>query len=937
MLKLERNLLSVALASATLMIATSAHAQSVDPTTTEQAAAQAAQASAQAAEAEKRAAEARARAADAEAAADEARTRSATDLDGVVVTGIRRGIENAIETKRTSSSIVESISAEDIGKLPDLSIAESIARLPGLTAQRVAGRASTISIRGLAENFGTTLLNGREQVSVGHNRGVEFDQYPSELISAVTVYKTPDASLVGQGLSGTVDLQTVRPLAFPDRVISLNVRGEKNSLGELNDGYDDTGYRISGSYIDQFADDTIGVAIGYARMDSPGQAERWESWGYPSDNGGAPGSFLIGGSKSQASSVENVRDGLMAVVEYKPNDTYSSVLDAYYSTFDKSETLRFMETGLAWGGGTSLSNAVIVDGSVVSGTFSGVRPVIRNDKNTQDDEIFAAGWRNEFNFGADWSAIADISYSKAERSEMLLETYSGLGHHTGPRTDTVDFVIDRDTGLPQFSYGEDYGDPSNLVLTDPAGWGQAGFIKYPGVEDELTSLRLGATRNFASGIFSSVEFGINHADREKLRKSGLEGFLRLPGGALEMAIPTDMLTGNADLGFTGIPGMVGYDIDRVLGLYDIEQHVHPDIANKNWTVNEKISTGYVQVNLDADLNDGYWLTGNVGVQVVRTDQSSDGYIVPFGDAAAPIMLEGGDEYTDILPSLNLALAMPHDQKLRFGLGQQMARPRMDDLRANQNVSIRTDRVPGGEWTGSGGNPELQPWRATALDLSYEKYFGGRGYFSLAGFHKDLQSYIYNQTVAYDFTGYDPREFDPASPIGEFTTPVNGEGGSLYGFETALSVPLDMLWQPLDGFGLITSYSKTKSAIEPLGPGGGNEPLPGLSEEVSNITVYYEKSGFSTRVSQRHRSPFLGEVQGFGGDRQKRYIDNEDIVDVQVGYAFADGTSLQGLSLLLQVNNITNEPYREYFPDAGNLPRIYNEYGRQVLLGASYKF
>ena len=192
-------------------------------------------------------------------------------------------------------------------------------------------------------------------------------------------------------------------------------------------------------------------------------------------------------------------------------------------------------------------------------------------------------------------------------------------------------------------------------------------------------------------------------------------------------------------------------------------------------------------------------------------------------------------------------------------------------------------------------------------------------------------------MAYDFTGYDPREFDPASPIGEFTTPENGQGGSLYGFETALSVPLDLLWQPLDGFGLITSYSKTKSAIEPLGPGAGSEPLPGLSEEVSNITLYYEKSGFSTRVSQRHRSPFLGEVQGFGGDRQKRYIDSEDIVDFQVGYSFADGTQLQGLSLLLQVNNITNEPYREYFPDAGNLPRIYNEYGRQVLLGASYKF
>ncbi|MGH8086015.1 MAG: TonB-dependent receptor, partial [Lysobacter sp.] len=780
-------------------------------------------------------------------------------------------------------------------------------------------------------------LNGREQVSVGHNRGVEFDQYPSELISAVTVYKTPDASLVGQGLSGTVDLQTVRPLAFPERVISLNVRGEKNSLGELNDGYDDMGYRVSGSYIDQFADDTLGVAIGYARMDSPGQAERWESWGYPSDNAGAPGSFLIGGSKSQASSVENIRDGLMAVIEYKPSDSYSSVLDAYYSTFDKSETLRFMETGLAWGAGTSLSNAVIVDGSVMSGAFEGVRPVIRNDKNTQEDEIFAAGWRNEFTFGPDWTAVADVSYSKAERSEMLLETYSGLGHVSGARTDSVDFVIDRDTGLPQFSYGEDYADPSNLVLTDPAGWGQNGFIKYPGVEDELTSFRLSAKRSFLDGIFSSVEFGLNYADREKLRKSGFEGFLRLPGGALEMAIPTEMLTGNADLGFTGIPGIVGYDIDRVLGLYDIEQHSHQDIANKNWTVNEKIATGFVQWNIDTDLSDTVSLRGNVGVQVVRTDQSSDGLIVPFGDADAPVALAGGDEYTDILPSLNLALGMPYDQTLRFALGQQMARPRMDDLRANQNVSIDASQGVNGEWRGSGGNPELQPWRATAFDVSYEKYFGGRGYFSLAGFHKDLQSYIYNQTVAYDFSGYDSRGFDPDSPIGEFTTPQNGEGGILYGFETALSIPLDLLWQPLDGFGVITSYSRTKSAIDPLGPDGGDEPLPGLSEEVSNITVYYEKSGFSTRVSQRHRSPFLGEVQGFGGDRQKRYIDSEDIVDFQVGYAFAEGTRLQGLSLLLQVNNITNEPYREYFPDSNNLPRIFNEYGRQVLLGASYKF
>ncbi|MEZ0469651.1 TonB-dependent receptor [Luteimonas salinilitoris] len=905
-MKLERNLLSVALSSAMLMFAANVNAQTAGEDDTPAPAAQGT------------------RADDAEA----------VDLDRVTVTGIRRGIENAIETKQSSTSIVESISAEDIGKLPDISIAESIARLPGLAAQRVAGRSSTISIRGLAENFGTTLLNGREQVSLGHNRGVEFDQYPSELINAVVVYKTPDASLVGQGLSGTVDLQTVRPLSFGERVITFNARAEENSLGELNPGYDDRGYRISGSYIDQFMDGRLGVAVGYARMDSPGQANRWESWGYPTDNAGSPGNFLLGGSKSQASSVENVRDGLMAVVEFKASDNWTSILDAYYSTFDKSETLRFMETGLAWGAGTTLSNAVVEDGQVVSGTFSGVRPVLRNDRNTQEDELLAVGWNNAFEFGERWSGVADLSYSKAERKEMLLETYSGLGSASNTRTDTVDFVIDRSSGLPTFTYREDYTDPSNLVLTDPGGWGQEGFIKFPEVEDRLASLRLGAERRFDAGIFSSVEFGVNHADREKTRRSGLEAFLRLPDG--EVPIPADALTAPVDLGFTGIRGSIGYDTGAVLPLYVIDEHSHSDIRNKNWTVEEKLSTAYAQWNLNTDVGE-VALRGNIGVQLVHTDQSSTGFVVPFGDADAPIPMSGGAQYNDVLPSLNLSFGFPSDQMLRFALGRQMARPRMDDLRANRNISIRTDRDPNGQWTGDGGNPELEPWRATALDVSYEKYFGGRGYFSLAAFHKDLHSYIYKRTVNdYDFSEFDPRGFDPVSDLGEFTTPENGQGGELYGFEAAVSVPLDMLWQPLDGFGVIASYSKTKSSILPEGPDGPDRSVPGLSEHVSNVTLYYERQGFSTRVSRRSRSPFIGDVVGFGGDLGTRYIGAEDIVDFQVGYAFADGTRLEGLSVLLQVNNVTNEEYREFYFDNG-LAQTYNEYGRQVLLGLNYKF
>ena len=209
------------------------------------------------------------------------------NIEEVVVTGIRHGIEDAIEIKKDNGSIVEAISAEDIGKLPDTSIADSISRLPGLTSQRAEGRASAISLRGTDPGFTTALLNGREQVSTGDNRSIEFEQYPSELLSSVVVYKTPDAGLIGQGLAGTIDLRTTRPLNYGRRTMAFNLRGEANSHDDLGADSDEKGYRASFSYIDQFADDTIGVTFGVARLVSPlatrgaGTYEPWHANGTP--------------------------------------------------------------------------------------------------------------------------------------------------------------------------------------------------------------------------------------------------------------------------------------------------------------------------------------------------------------------------------------------------------------------------------------------------------------------------------------------------------------------------------------------------------------------------------------------------------------------------------------------------------------------------------
>ena len=191
----------------------------------------------------------------------------------IVVTGIRRSLQDSIQIKRNSASVVEAVSAEKIGKLPDVSIAESIARLPGIAAQRVAGRAEIISVRGFSPDFTTVLLNGRQQASSGFNRAVEFDQYPSELLGSVVVYKTPDASIAGMGLAGTVDLRTIRPLEYGKRAIALNVRGQLDEGGGRNADFSKYGWRGSASYIDQNESGTLGWMIGYAHLDSPSHTD----------------------------------------------------------------------------------------------------------------------------------------------------------------------------------------------------------------------------------------------------------------------------------------------------------------------------------------------------------------------------------------------------------------------------------------------------------------------------------------------------------------------------------------------------------------------------------------------------------------------------------------------------------------------------------------
>jgi len=930
MVQFKRNLLSVALASATMMLAAGAQAQTAEEQTQQ---------------------------ATPQQQDDSKKKEEAKTLDTVTVTGIRAGIESSISTKKDATSIVESVSAEDIGKLPDVSIAESIARLPGLAAQRVAGRAQVISVRGLSPDFSTTLLNGRELVSTGDNRSVEFDQYPSELMSGVTVYKTPDAGLVGQGLSGTIDMQTVRPLRFDDRVIAASVRGQHNSLGAAanQSGY---GERINVSYVDQFADRTIGLALGYSHSKTPIQEEQvglYEPWfTNPASTDslhrpGVPdGVFMTDGIKALRRTGYVERDGVMGTLEFRPSNNWTSTLDLFHSEATQEDTANQWESHLFYNGDFPCSPActwtpvVNSNNTLTGGVVTNVYPLVRGMYNKREDKIDAVGWNNEFNVGSA-RLVADISYSKATRDELNLENNTQLLPRKQLDTLALDF---RNSGFSQIVPGRDYSDPSTLFLTNTI-YG-SGYGKVPKVEDELKSAKLAASFPAPAAIgkwFSDIDVGLNYAGRYK-EKHQPEGNINL-GAQGDTTIAPDLQYGLVDLGFAGLGFIPSWNVPGAVSRY-MTFAPNEDasyLVAKAWAVDEKITTGYAKAIIDTQWG-SVPVRGNLGVQVQHTDQSSkanywDG-TQPAGSNVRPF--EDGTTYNDVLPSMNLAFSFPHEQTLRFAAARQVARARVDQMRASLDFGVNTAT---GEPGASGGNPRVNPWRANALDVSYEKYFGSKAYVAASAFYKDLRSYIYTQTRdGYDFSGFvagyvPPVGSPPVQTTGKFTAPYNGKGGTLQGIELTASLPLDMLWDPLHGFGVIASASFNDSNIKIRDPessssvGGGDISLPGLSDKVYNLTAYYERGGFEARVSQRKRSDFIGEIGNFAGNRTLRYVVGEDIVDAQVSYRFSD-ESVKGLSLLLQVSNLNNSSYQTY---AGTKDRPLEniKWGRTVLFGVNYKF
>jgi len=892
-------------------------------------------------------------------------------LDEVVVTGIRKSIESSVAAKKNETSIVETVSAEDIGKLPDASIAESIARLPGIAAQRTNGRAQTLAIRGLGPDFTVTTLNGREQASVNDNRTVEFDQYPAELISSVKVYKTPDAGMAYQGIAGTADIETVRPLTYTSPVRAIGYQRDQDAQRLNVPGFDRGGNRANGMYIDQFLDHTLGVALGASYNKTPYQAQTREPWGYAGiDNG----QEVIGGDKDGVKSAYYERLGFMGVLEYRPIDSLHIVFDGYHSDFKELQAIRRMEYGTIWSGATLSQIGQVTGNRVTSGTFTNVPfLVVENYNNDRRAHLNSFGLNLAYEPAENWLLSSDLSYSHVRRTDLRIESTAGLGRNDAtqpdflPPPETVNFTTNGSSGVTYLNTQNNYSNYNTTFLTDPGVWGggptRSGYLGRPEVKDEIKAMKLAATRKLSNFGLSGVTVGANYAQRTK-SKYQYQSTLYLPDGQSHVAVPEAYRAGTVDTSFFGNPyGMINYD---AYGLYNsgfwntidsrVDPNANPSDASADytntWRVTEKLTTAYIKFDIDTQIF-SLPLTGNVGVQSISTDQKSN---IFFTSGTIGPLVQGdyrnvGAKYTDVLPSLNLSLGLPEDIKLRFAAAKTEARPRMDDLAGGATYSTIADSQapltgPNGKpvyWTqSSGGNPLLRPWRANAFDLSVEKYFAQRGYISAAIYYKSLTSYIYPRFGLVDFTGvplpplssgltYTQADADRIG-VGKYSS--NGSGGTLRGAEVSLSLPADIFTPVLRGFGVLVSAAWNRSAVH---PDGVDVPLLGLSPKVVNTTVYFEKGGFSIRVSDRFRGSFIGEVPAFDSSLTVNNVKSETILDAQIGYSFTEGR-LDGLSFNVSGSNLTNEPFVLYQVGAPSVDIIkYEKYGPVYSAAIRYKF
>lgn len=843
-----------------------------------------------------------------------------TEPQEVVVVGVRKSLRDALDVKRHQAGIVEAISSKDIGALPDVTIAEELNRLPGVTATRDRGNDSQASIRGLGARMVLGTVNGREVASSEPDRNVRWEIFPSEVISGASVYKSSEAKLISGGISGTVDLQTIHPLDYKGPSFVLRAGPVYYDGGSAFPDYDGLGYRASASFVHKFTPD-LAIVVGLTAQKQKNGYESVQGWGYNSgaDNGPVLASQPTTkyntpwGAQSEGDRLTESRFGVSTGLQYKPTDHFQLSYDLLYSDVKINELQDQAWYGDgAWGnwdggnysnytGGATASGKqpTLIGNDVVAASvaWAGDKSVVA--RYTEDKKLLMQGLNAKWDT-AHWTFSADASYSKAQRYNL----WAANEFAYWPSLMSYDF-----TGKPVITVSSS---PQSNTQTAQGGQTAAGAVT-----DQLGALHFDATRHFDSGLFTSLMFGARVSDRTK-KLGELNGSLSPVIGA----VPANLLHGYDFKNFN-IPTILTGNFSALgLALYNTTFDINPKATPITDTVEEKVSEAYVEGTYASEIA-GVPVDGNIGVRLldVKTDSAgtstsagawiesppgSGNWIQPM--VTTPV--SGGTHYTKVLPSATARLDFGDGKYLKLSAAQVISRPPLNDMIITRQISSTAP------YTGSSGNPYLQPFEATQFDVSYEWYFSKDALAAISAYHKDVSHFV----------GYASRTETITGNVYTLTSPVNSaKGGNIDGVELTYQTPFTFVG--LDHFGIYSNYAYVTSDLKEMSAG---LPLNGLAKNTATLDLWYSDHGIDARLGTKYHSTYTA-IYGWN-DAQLIRVRPETTMDFSASYQVNPSIQVR-----FQANNLLNTPLRTYNDNVEDRLGRYDLYGKRYLLDITFKY
>lgn len=846
-------------------------------------------------------------------------------IETIMVRGFGATLSKSLQQKKYSESTVEIISTDDLGQLPDVTIADALGRLPGVAAERDRGNASSLSIRGLGPRLNIATMNGREIVSAEPSRDVRYEQFPAELINSVEVYKSPMANNVEGGIAGLVNMNFISPLSRDKRLISISGNVMEYSLADDIPGADGSGKKGSFAYADKLTDN-FGIVFGLAYQDQPSIQRESAFYSY-NNNAAEQGDINEDGITEAApwggktgTKYGNIeRTGALTILEWAPTNRLNLTYDLFYSKFDieEHEDQLWFDGWGNWGGSNNWSyqnsstapeivtrpdgTQQLVGGGMLTWNDA-LNGTLNNAAWFQENQLVSTGLKASWQ-GDIWSITADAGYSEASIESRWVNIKSDyLG--TAP----LDIRWSNTGKQLQVWAPDDISNTANYAVSSMT------VDKDRDLTDKMVSLKLDFERGVEWGVFESLMVGGRYADRDKnndviswsqapLANSNLTNYAyNYPIGG-DFVAPTLIGFTNwgtvAQQGFGGINNRSQYEKQG------------SDLA-ASWQVEETNTALYSMLRMVGEIGSVPY-TGNVGIRYVHTSSTSSGhqYISSTGEYSPEVV---DHSYSEILPSLNMVFSISDEAQIRLGLSRAMSRPPLIEMRSGFTLNTSNDS----ENTGSGGNATLNPFVADQLDLGLEYYWNDTTAASASVFFKDMKNHIAVTTEMVTIEGVEYR----------FSRPVNGNGGQIRGIELMYQQAFTMLPGWLDGLGVYANYSFTDSNITEMTPVNNPFPLGGLSRHVGSFTFWYYRAGLDAKVSANYRS--AGTSVGSWDDVEMTRTRAETTVDASISYEFTEN-----FKVMLQAQNLTNEKSFSYFDNDPSRPANYREWGRRYLLGFQY--